>query len=45
MIYIMGLIMELTCPIRGILNTNDKSKDGLHFSEEKIRIDCVIFLL
>ena len=41
----MGLIMELTCPIRGILNTNDKSKDGLHFSEEKIRIDCVIFLL
>lgn len=37
--------MKLICPIRGTLNINDKSKDGLHFTEEKIRIDCINFLI
>lgn len=37
--------MKLTCPIRGILNVEDKAKDGLTFSEEKRRIDLIRFLI
>ena len=37
--------MQLTCPIRGILNTEDISKDGLSFTEEYQRIECIKFLL
>lgn len=37
--------MKLNCPIRGLLNVNDKAKDGITFTEEKRRIDLVKFLL
>lgn len=37
--------MKLTCPIRGSLKVEDKSKDGLNFTEEKRRIELIHFLL
>lgn len=35
----------LFCPVRGQLNTRSRAADGLKFTEEKRRIDCVRFLL
>lgn len=35
----------LHCPIRGSLNVPEKAADGLTYSEEKRRIDCIKFLL
>jgi len=35
----------LYCPIRGQLHIKAKTKDGLKFTEEKRRIDCIKFLL
>ncbi len=35
----------LHCPIRGTLTVAEKAADGLTFSEEKRRIDCIRFLL
>jgi len=35
----------LHCPIRGRLNIPEKAADGLTYSEEKRRIDCIKFLL
>jgi type I restriction enzyme M protein len=35
----------LYCPIRGTLKTKAKAKDGLTFTEEKLRIDCIKHLL
>jgi type I restriction enzyme M protein len=37
--------MKLICPIRGPLNVNERSKDGLSFTEERQRIELVRFLL
>ncbi|ATZ17822.1 restriction endonuclease subunit M [Mesoplasma melaleucae] len=37
--------IKLICPIRGPLNINEKSKDGLSFTEERQRIELVRFLL
>ncbi len=36
---------NLTCPVRGELNVNAKSKDALTFSEEYRRVECVRMLL
>ncbi|MCX5473665.1 N-6 DNA methylase [Alcaligenes sp. A-TC2] len=36
---------QLFCPIRGALKAKLKAKDGLTFTEEKRRIDCINFLL
>lgn len=36
---------QLFCPIRGSLKTKLKAKDGLTFTEEKRRIDCIRVLL
>src|SRR5262245_45017718 len=35
----------LHCPIRGKLKDPAKAKDGLTFTEEKLRIDCIKYLL
>lgn len=35
----------LHCPIRGKLKVQAKAKDGLTFTEEKLRIDCIKYLL
>jgi type I restriction enzyme M protein len=35
----------LYCPVRGPLITTARSKDGLKFTEEKRRIDCIRFLM
>lgn len=35
----------LHCPIRGTLKIKAKAKDGLTFTEEKLRIDCIRHLL
>jgi len=35
----------LRCPIRGLLKTEEFARDGLTYSEEKRRIDCIRFLL
>lgn len=35
----------LFCPVRGQLTAKAKAKDGLTFTEEKRRIDCINFLL
>jgi type I restriction enzyme M protein len=35
----------LHCPIRGKLKIQAKAKDGLTFTEEKLRIDCIKYLL
>lgn len=35
----------LHCPIRGTLKVKAKAKDGLTFTEEKLRIDCIKHLL
>ena len=35
----------LNCPIRGTLNVPERAADGLTFSEEKRRIDCIRYLL
>ena len=35
----------LHCPIRGKLKVQAKAKDGLTFTEEKLRIDCIKHLL
>ena len=35
----------LHCPIRGALKAKAKAKDGLTFTEEKLRIDCIRHLL
>lgn len=35
----------LVCPIRGQLNVPERASDGLIFTEEKRRIDCIRFLL
>jgi len=35
----------LHCPIRGKLKAHAKAKDGLTFTEEKLRIDCIKHLL
>lgn len=37
--------IKLICPIRGLLNINEKSKDNLSFTEERQRIELVRFLL
>lgn len=36
---------QLFCPIRGLLKAKLKAKDGLTFTEEKRRIDCLNLLL
>lgn len=36
---------QLFCPIRGALKAKLKASDGLTFTEEKRRIDCINFLL
>ncbi|MDF1716164.1 MAG: N-6 DNA methylase [Antarcticimicrobium sp.] len=36
---------QLFCPIRGALKAKLKAKDGLTFTEEKRRIDCINLLL
>ncbi|TKC91690.1 SAM-dependent DNA methyltransferase [Trinickia terrae] len=36
---------QLFCPIRGALKAKLKAKDGLTFTEEKRRIECINFLL
>ena len=36
---------QLHCPIRGLLNATELSADGLRYTEEKRRIDCIHFLL
>lgn len=35
----------LHCPIRGTLNVPERAADGLTYTEEKRRIDCIQFLL
>lgn len=35
----------LHCPIRGPLNVSERAADGLIYTEEKRRIDCIRFLL
>ena len=35
----------LHCPIRGTLNVPERAEDGLTFTEEKRRIDCINLLL
>ena len=35
----------LHCPIRGTLNVPERAADGLTFTEEKRRIDCINLLL
>ena len=35
----------LHCPVRGTLNVPEKATDGLTFTEEKRRIDCINLLL
>lgn len=35
---------QLFCPIRGTLKAKLKAKDGLTFTEEKMRIDCINYL-
>jgi len=35
----------LYCPIRGALKIKAKAKDGLTFTEKKLRIDCIKHLL
>lgn len=39
------MIVKLNCPIRGLLNIKEKSKDNLSFTEERQRIELVKFLL
>lgn len=41
----MTLNPQLFCPLRGALKTKLKAKDGLTFTEEKRRIDCINLLL
>jgi type I restriction enzyme M protein len=41
----MTISPKLFCPVRGELQVSAKTKDGLTFSEEKRRIECIIFLL
>lgn len=41
----MANTTKLYCPIRGQLNISDKAKDQLTPTEEKLRIDCIKFLL
>ena len=36
---------KLYCPIRGQLNVSEKAKDQLTPTEEKLRIDCIKYLL
>lgn len=38
-------IPKLFCPIRGELRVLARAKDGLNFTEEKRRIECIVFLL
>jgi|GEM_PF-568898 len=35
----------LHCPVRGVLKASELAIDGLQFTEEKRRIDCIRFLL
>lgn len=35
----------LHCPIRGLLTVSERAADGLTYTEEKRRIDCIRFLL
>jgi type I restriction enzyme M protein len=37
--------VKITCPIRGELNINEKAKDGITWTEEYKRVECVKFLL
>ena len=37
--------MKLFCPIRGELNVNEKAKDGITYTEEFRRIECIKILL
>lgn len=41
----MTINPTLYCPIRGQLKVRAKAKDGLTFTEEKRRIDCIKYLL
>lgn len=41
----MAVAPKLFCPIRGSLNIAAKAKDGLTFTEEKRRIECITYLL
>ncbi|MBK9745855.1 MAG: N-6 DNA methylase [Chloroflexi bacterium] len=41
----MSTTPKLYCPIRGELRVTARAKDGLTFSEEKRRIECIVFLL
>jgi type I restriction enzyme M protein len=41
----MAVNPTLYCPVRGQLAVKAKTKDGLRFTEEKRRIDCIKFLL
>lgn len=41
----MDVNPQLYCPVRGTLKAKLKAKDGLTFTEEKRRIDCIALLL
>lgn len=41
----MSVALTLTCPIRGILKTGAKSKDGLKPSEKYFRVEAIKHLL
>jgi type I restriction enzyme M protein len=38
-------INKITCPIRGELNVSEKAKDGITWTEEYKRVECIRFLL
>ena len=41
----MSAQLTLTCPIRGLLKTGAKSKDGLKPTEEYFRVEAIKHLL
>ena len=41
----MSALLTLKCPIRGVLKTSAKAKDGLKPSEEYFRVEAIKYLL
>lgn len=37
--------IQIVCPIRGILNTKKRAKDGLKLSEEAYRVEAIRYLI
>ena len=37
--------IQIVCPIRGILNTRKRAKDGLKLSEEAYRVEAIRYLI